>query len=446
MITQNKGKNNLNFMIIENLQIKKITTNGFGIGHNDGKTIFVLGAIKDDIVSVKTYHKKKDIFLAQIVSFVQKSKLRTENHDCKNHKICGGCIWLDIKYENQLKLKQDCLKEFFAKYNLEEITASKNFLHYRNKCFLPISLDGTIGIYEKNSHNVLNVSNCILQPKIFNELISETQKYIFKAKVKIYNEKTHNGTLRFLGLRINEKNEILLILVSRSKKLPFIKSYLNNMLKKFPQIKGIVLNLNKEKSNKILGEENITLYGEDFLFHKIKDKIFKVSSNSFYQINSSQIENLYDFVKENIAKNSQVIDAYSGVGTIGIYLANSQKKIFCIEENPFSVQNMKENIKLNSIDNVEIFQAKVEDFLDNISDIEKFDCLILDPPRKGIEKSIIKKCENISKIIYISCNPATLLRDIHLFEEIGFAVKKIKTFDMFPFTHHIESITILEKK
>ena len=154
-------------MIIKELQIEKITINGFGIGYYEEKTVFVFGGVKGDIVSAKVYHKKKDILFAHINSFVQKSKLRTENSNCKNHKICGGCIWLDINYENQLKLKQSCLEELFSKYKLEPIVASDSFFHYRNKCFLPISLDGTIGIYEKNSHNIW-----------MSQIASYSQKYL----------------------------------------------------------------------------------------------------------------------------------------------------------------------------------------------------------------------------------------------------------------------------
>ena len=430
-------------MTIENLLIEKITVNGFGIGYHEGKTVFVFGGIKDDVVNADIYHSKKNLLFAQIKSFAKKSELRTETPECNHSNICGGCIWLDVNYNNQLKLKQANMESLFTKYGVRQIIPSDTATHYRNKSFFPISTSGTVGMYEKNSHNIINPENCILHPKIFHEIISEIEEYIKKSKVKIYNENEGTGSLKSVGFKINEQNEILVILVSQSKKLPFIKTLVSNLTKKFPQVKGIVLNINRTK--KILGNENIALDGQDFLFYKIEDKIFKVDANSFFQINSLQAENLYEYVEKNVDENSSAIDAYSGVGTIGIYLTDKLKSVYCIEENPFSIKNLQENIRINSCENVKFHHNKVEDFLGNLPNIENSDCIIFDPPRVGLEKSIIEKCKAIPKIIYVSCNPMTLLRDIKLFENIGFAVKEIQPFDMFPYTHHIETVAVLTK-
>ncbi len=430
-------------MTIENLLIEKMTINGFGIGYHESKTAFVVGGIKGDIVNAKIYHSKKNLLFTQIESFAKKSKLRTEKTDCKYCNICGGCIWLDVSYENQLKLKQSSMEELFSEYEIEKIVSSPKNSHYRNKSFFPISADGTIGMFEKNSHNVINSQDCILHPKVFHEIISEVEEYIKKSKVKIYDEKRDTGSLKSVGFKINELGEILVILVAKNKKLPFIKTLVSNLKEKFPQIRGIVLNTNK--TSEVLGNENTTLDGQDFLLYKIKNKVFKVDANSFFQINLAQTEKLYDFVKNCVEGNSTVIDAYSGVGTIGIYLADKLKTVYCVEENPFSIKNLQENIRMNSCENVKFSHEKVENFLNNLQIAGKADWTIFDPPRSGLDKSIIEKCDAIPRIIYISCNPVTLLRDVQRLENIGFAVKKIQPFDMFPYTHHIETVAILEK-
>lgn len=430
-------------MTIENLLIEKMTINGFGIGYHAGKTVFIAGGITGDVVSAQVYHTKKNLLFAQIEYFSKKSELRTEKSCCKHCNTCGGCIWLDVKYENQLKLKQSNLQELFSEYKVNPIISSEKTSHYRNKSFFPIATDGTIGMYEKNSHKVVNSQNCILHPKIFQEIIGEIENYIKKSKVKIFDEAKNSGTLKSVGFKINEQNEILVILVSYSKKLPFTKTLVNNLKEKFPQIKGIILNINKSKE--VLGNDNIVLDGQEFLHYQIGDKIFKVNSNSFYQINSLQTEKLYEHVKSKIAENSNVIDAYSGVGTIGIYLADKLKTVYFVEENPFSIKNLQENIQLNSCKNVKFYHDKVENFIENSNEIEEIDCIIFDPPRAGLDKSIIAKCKTIPQIVYVSCNPVTLLRDIKLLEEIGFAVAEIQPFDMFPYTHHIETVAVLSR-
>jgi 23S rRNA (uracil1939-C5)-methyltransferase len=305
-----------------------------------------------------------------------------------------------------------------------------------------------IGIFQKRSHVVIAHKDCKIQPSIYDEIVTEFLAYIEAAKVKIYDEKTGNGNLRHLGFRKSAANgQIIVVIVTKNRKLPFTKQLINNLTGKFPQIIGIIQNINSEKGNAILGKDEKILFGKDYLIETIGKISYHLNYRSFFQINHSTTEKLYDFVKSQISKNEIILDAYSGVGTIGIYLADKAKEVIGVEFVAAAVKDAKQNIEFNNIDNCRYYVGLVEDKIEEICKKTVLDTIIFDPPRKGLEKKIIEvlKHNEIKKVIYVSCNPMTQKRDVHMLNEIGYKIKKIQPFDMFPQTWHIENVVVLEK-
>ncbi|MDP8202624.1 MAG: 23S rRNA (uracil(1939)-C(5))-methyltransferase RlmD, partial [Candidatus Tenebribacter burtonii] len=257
----------------------------------------------------------------------------------------------------------------------------------------------------------------------------------------------HSGNIRHIGIRYAEKtNEIIVILVTRNRKIPFSKQLERILLEAYPNIVGIIQNINTEKTNVILGNDKKILFGRDFIYEQIGKTKFKLSYKSFFQVNTKQAEKMYKFVKQSISEGSHIVDAYCGVGSIGIFLADKAAKVIGIENNVKALQNAKDNAKLNKIDNCKFVAGYVETELPKILKNNKIDTIIFDPPRKGLEQRIIDNIpSDIKKIIYISCDPMTQVRDVKLMMEKGFTPKVMQPFDMFPHTFHIENIIILEK-
>ena len=434
-------------MIIKDLEIKKVVFKGFGLGFNELGAVFVESAYPGDILDVEVVDKRSKTHFAKIDKIIKPSKMRGEASRCEVFGTCGGCNWLDISYQNQLVLKQKIIEEIFAKFlPVDPIIGSATPYHYRNKSFLPIaSREGkaVIGMYQKRSHTVISHNSCAIQPEIFDEISKEVLAYIMGSKVKIYDERSQKGILRHLGFRYSASTqEILVILVCKNRKLPFTNILVNKLTSKFPQIKGIIQNINPKFGNVIIGDDEKILYGQDYLIDTVGEVKYKLHYRSFFQINNSTTSRLYDYVKRCINNDDVVIDAYSGVGTIGLYIANKAKEVIGIESNVAAVNNAKENAELNNISNCRFHADLVENKIAEICQEKNIDAIVFDPPRKGLEESIIELVgkKKIAKIIYISCNPMTQKRDIDNFIKIGYRIKKIQPFDMFPQTWHIENV------
>ena len=438
-------------MIIKKLKIEKVVFKGLGLGFDEDGAIFVDNSYPGDLLDVEVFHKKGKVRFAKIKGIVKPSQIR-KKASCEVFGICGGCDWLDIDYSEQLKLKQEIVTEIMGEMGMvSPIIGSEQPTYYRNKSFLPISTKNgkpIIGIFQKRSHIVIAHKDCKIQPSIYDEIAAEFLNYIEAANVKIYDEKSGKGNLRHLGFRkSNANDQIIVVVVTKNRKLPFTKQLINNLTRKFPQIIGIVQNINPEKGNVILGKDEKILFGQDFLIDKIGEISYHLNYRSFFQINYSTTEKLYNFVKSQISKNETIMDAYSGVGTIGLYLADKAKDVIGIEFVAAAVEDAKQNIKLNNLNNCQYYVGLVEDKIEEVCKKTVPDTIIFDPPRKGLEKKIITVLEHnkIKKIVYVSCNPMTQKRDLNLLKEIGYKIKKIQPFDMFPQTWHIENVVILEK-
>ncbi len=439
--------------IVNKLKIEKLVYKGYGLGFDDSNPIFVPYSVPDDIVNVEIEYQKKSVFFGKIKELIKHSPYRIEP-DCEVFGKCGGCDWLNIPYDKQLEYKQSVINEIFRNVStgqIKEITESPKQEYYRNKSFFPISeiqAQPVIGMFERKSHTVIQHQHCRLYPPMFAKIIESFLSYIKVANVPVYNERTGKGTARHLGIRYSKTTgDILVILVTRSRKLPFSKQLVRTLTEEFPEIVGIVQNINPQKTNTILGNENKLLFGRDHIFEKIGKKEYKIHSSSFFQVNSGIAEQMYDFCRAHIDRNDKVIDAYCGVGSIGIFMADKAAEVIGIESNKFAVQDAVSNTKLNKVENYHFITGDVEQELPILYRKEKFDTIIFDPPRKGLDAGTINILpDTIKKIIYISCNPTTQVRDAKLLLESGFKIILMQPFDMFPHTYHIENVLVLERK
>jgi len=439
--------------IIKELDIRKLVYRGYGLGFHDSKPVFVSNAVPGDVVNVCITYKKKDVYFAEIEEIVRHADQRIKP-SCEAFGICGGCEWLNINYRSQLNYKEEIIREMIKDLEVEQflpIEGSDSIERYRNKSFLPVSAEkGTpvFGIYARKTHKVVPHRSCRLNPSIFNELGRVIIDHAITAKVKIYNEKNNKGNLRHIGFRVSKATgEILVILVTRNRKLAFTKQLVNKLLNANSNIVGIIQNINPESVNRILGEDHKLLYGRDYITDKIGDMEFRLNYNSFFQVNNSTMQKLYDFVKAEVPSDVNLLDAYSGIGTIGLYSAEKVKQVYLIEENESAIKDGIYNSSQNRVENAVFISGSVDDNLENVCTENKIDVIIFDPPRKGLTQEIIESVSQnrIGKVIYVSCNPATQMRDLHRFIEHGYRIIKMKPFDMFPHTYHIENVAILER-
>ena len=439
--------------IIPNIQIEKLVFKGYGLGFENFRPVFVLNAVPGDILDVKIINQKKDVLFGQIHRIIKSSKFRIKP-ECDVFGKCGGCDWLNISYQEQLRFKQVIITEIFHKIQrgkIDQIISSPNQFYYRNKSFLPLAElnnEPIIGMFERNSHRVISHHKCFIQPEIFDQISSQFLVYIKQSKASIYNEIAGKGTIRHLGFRISQAtSEILVIIVTRSSKLPFTKQLVRTLTGKFPQITGIIQNINPARGNKILGNKEKILFGKSFLEDQLGNIKFQINYLSFFQVNNGTAEKMYAYIQDNIKENSNVIDAYSGIGAIGLFISQKAKKVFCVENNEQAVLDAEYNARRNNIRNCKFFKSDVEKKVSEFCDKKKINTIIFDPPRKGLKERIIKTVSKnkIEKVIYVSCNPSTQVRDVVKFIENGYQIEKIQPFDMFPQTYHIENVIILER-
>jgi len=332
----------------------------------------------------------------------------------------------------------------------------ENPFHYRNKAQYPLGLnkDGqpVIGVFANRTHEVIPMEKCLIQNPQSEKIAKYILEFIKQNNISIYNEKIGKGLFRHIVIKVGIKtNQIMCVLVVNGKSIPKEAQLLEELIARFPEIKTIVKNINTKNTNIILGEENINLYGNGYIDDKLGEYIFKISPLSFYQVNPIQAEKLYNLGVEmaQISKEDTVFDLYCGIGTISLFMAKYAKKVYGIEIVKEAVDAANENALINEVDNTEFFAGDVEIVLDELINKKgvKADVVMFDPPRKGLDKNSINNILKIKpkKIVYISCNPATLVRDLAEFEE-NYDIKTIIPVDMFPFTSHVECVAVLQLK
>ena len=443
--------------------IVEIVDNGFegeGIAKIDNFTIFIPGAIKGEKVKILIVKVLSSHAFGKILEIIKKSEYR-QDIDCSTYKRCGGCNLRHIKYEETLKMKQNAVqslvnKTLKNKIQVQSTIGMENPFHYRNKAQYPIGTNKEgqpiIGVFANRTHEVIPIEKCYIQNPKSEEISKFILNFIKEHNISIYNESTRQGLFRHIVIKIGIKtNEIMCILVINGKTIPKEKELIEEILKKFSNVKTIVKNINTKNTNVILGQENINIYGDGYIQDILGEYTFKISPLSFYQVNPIQAEKLYELgVKmAQITKNDIVFDLYCGIGTISIFMAKYAKKVYGVEIVEEAVKDAKENAKINNVTNTEFYAGDVEKVLDDLINQKGIipDIVMFDPPRKGLDKTSISNILKIKpkKVVYISCNPATLIRDLADFEEY-YDVNTIIPVDMFPYTSHVECVALMGRK
>ena len=441
--------------------IVDIIDNGFegeGIAKIDGYTIFIPNAIKGEKAKIVIVKVLSSHAFGKIIEIIEKSPYR-EEEDCVTYKRCGGCNLRHIEYEETLNIKQNIVQNLVNKNLKKSITVNPtwgmgNPYYYRNKLQYPVGTNKSgepiIGVYANRTHEIIPVEECLIQNKMSNEIAKYILNIIKKYNISTYNETSKQGILRHLVIKNGIRtNEYMIIFVINADNLPHDKEIVEELQKKFNEIKSIVININKKNTNVILEEKNINLLGNGYIKDILGEFEFKISPLSFYQVNPVQAEALYNITIENLnlTKNDIVFDLYCGIGTISIFVSKYVKKVYGVEIVEQAIEAAIENAKLNNIENTEFYAGDTENVLTDFIENKKIipDIIIVDPPRKGLDNTTVKNILNVlpKKIGYISCNPATLVRDLSLLEE-KYEIKMIQPVDMFPFTSHVECVTILQ--
>lgn len=442
------------------VKIEKLTFGSLGLSRfgEEKFVVFVSKSLPDELIKVKIVSLNKHFAKGEIIEILEKSKNRIKPI-CPIYNACGSCDFqicdLDYSVFQKTSILKDIFNNVVDENKIYDVIKTSD-LNYRHKVQFQArqtknSKRILLGYFKPNSHDLTNVKFCPMQPEIVNEI----SKYIRENfPLDCFDEITHKGILKNVLFRISSFDESVLLNFVLNLKENELEKYLSKISKfsyklkeNFENIKSIYINLNPKKTNKILGEKDIKVLGEDFIIETLKDKKFKIGPTSFFQVNPKGASALFDVVLDNVKENSTILDAYGGVGAIGIYLKEKAKKITLVEENKNAIKMAKENFKLNNIENYEILEGDATKHLLNFKKENlKFDYVVLDPPRSGLEKEGLETLASLAKnIIYVSCNPQTLKRDIIFLKEKGFEAKFVQGVDMFPYTHHIESVAILEK-
>ncbi len=376
--------------------------------------------------------------------------------DCKYVKKCGGCNMLNKTYGEQLKDKLLMVQKLLKPYvKVEEIIGMDNPFHYRNKVHAVFSQDkkGNIisGVYEEGTHRVVSVDKCLIENEKADEIIQTIKELLPSFKLRAYDEDRHQGFLRHVLIRTGHiTGEIMVVLVTGTNIFPSKNNFVKALRNKHPEITTIIMNINDKKTSMVLGEKEQVLYGKGYIVDELCGKKFKISPKSFYQINSIQTEKLYKTAIDlaNLKGNERIFDAYCGIGTIGLIASDYVKEVIGVELNKDAVKDAITNAKLNGIKKVRFFQKDAGLFMREMAaKREKVDMLFMDPPRAGSDENFLKSVITLApkKVVYISCNPETLARDLKYLTKRGYKAQKGVAVDMFPGTGHVESIVLLSR-
>ena len=430
---------------------------------NETFPIFIEGALKGEKVKARVVKSKKNFAYAKLIDVIESSKERCEAK-CHINKRCGGCKLQHSTYKEQLNFKFERVKDCINKIGKLDNSIVKFPLgmdepwRYRNKVQLPIGMvneELKIGFFAPRSHEIIDMETCLIQDEIADKVVELTRQWIKRNNIKPYNidgSYDETGILRHIMIRRGfTTNEVMVVLVTNGVKLPNKDEFVKLMVEKIPGIKSIVQNVNSKPTNVILGQECITLWGEPTISDYIGDFKFNISPLSFFQVNPTQTEVLYGKALEyaQLTGDETVFDAYCGTGTITLFLSQKAKRVYGVEIIPQAIENANINAKENNVDNVEFFVGESEVVIpDLINKGVKADVVVVDPPRKGCDVKLLNSITNINaeRIVYVSCDPSTLARDLAILEENGYKTLEVQPVDMFPQTAHIENVALLTKR
>ena len=442
------------------VDIVDIGQGGVGIGKFEGFTVFVDGGLVKDKIKVKITKSKKNYAVGDIVEIIEPSPYRVERKCSKELKDCGGCQIQELDYQEQLNIKTNEVKQVISRIGkLEDVVVHPALgmeepFRYRNKAQFPIQkVDGSpvIGFYKKKSHDIIPTDQCIIQHDVNDKIIKIIKTYIRAYKVSVYDEKTHTGVLRHLVTKVGfASKEVMVVLVANGRKLPYLNELASVLKENIPGFKTLVVNVNREKTNVILGNENRVIYGDGKINDNIGDLVFEISPLSFFQVNPVQTEVLYNKALEYAAlgENDTVFDIYCGIGTISLFLAQRAKKVYGIEIVEEAIKDAKRNAEINNLDNVEFYVGKAEDVVPKMyKQGKRANVVVVDPPRKGCDEKVLDTIVSMQpdRVVYVSCNPSTLARDLAYLNEKGYKSLEVQPVDMFPHSVHIENVALIVK-
>ncbi len=439
------------------LKIEKMVNLGLGLAYHEGCVVFVNQACTEDVVeAVITYVSKKHIN-ADIVKIIVPSKYRIEPV-CKNYNTCGACQLLHIDYNYQLEIKHDFVKKELACFpvDVHAVVPCTALQHCRNKVQYAVRCaydEIKIGYYEQKTHNIIDVDECGIQKKRCEDIIRYLKNSMTQYNLTTYSDNTNDGLVRNVMIRSSDYNEqhLVVIVVNSTHISSKLRTFCLSIFNAFDDVCGVCVNFNTKRNNVILGDITELVCGEKFVLEEICGVLFKIGPTTFFQVSPQSARNMFGFVKDQVKsrhKNATVLDAYAGITAFGFILSGVCEKVVSVESNVESVKLAHDVKQLNSIDNVELFCMDAGKFFEQeVKRKNKYDVVLLDPPRKGCSQESLDSALALTKsdIIYVSCNPSTLARDLKYLTNNGMIIECIQPFDMFCHTYHVETVVVLRK-
>ena len=427
---------------------------GMGVARIDGRVVFVHGALRGEKCRVLILKTLKSVAFAKVLEVIEPSSERI-TPDCPYFPRCGGCTYRHIRYEEELRLKRQRVQDNLSRIGgsdvtVEEILGARDTLRYRNKAQYPVSKDGAVGFYRARTHEVIECEHCLLVKPVADAAAEALREYMQSCRVAGYDEKTGRGLVRHLYIRSNAAGESLVCVLVNGDKLPKEDRLVTLLRDACPKCTGIVLGTNTKKGNVILGDRYRTLWGSDRLEDTLCGKTFRLSVPSFYQVNRVQAERLYAKAIEFAGLTGQetVLDLYCGAGTITLALSDHAKKVLGAEIVPEAIDDARENAARNGVKNAEFFCGDASDVAKKLArENLRPDVITVDPPRKGLAADVVESIAEMQpgRVVYVSCDSATMARDVKRLADLGYTAQRACAVDMFPRVDHVETVVLLSK-
>ena len=440
------------------IKIDDMGHSGEGVGKIEGFTVFVEGGLPEDVLKIKIIQVKKTYAIGKLMEVISPAPGRI-SAPCPIAHRCGGCQIMHMDYGVQLKTKQRRVEETIRRIGkldtvIHPTLGMENPYEYRNKAQFPVGMmegKAILGFYEKGSHQIVDTPYCHIQHPINVDIVNVLKDYIIKYGVSVYDEKSGKGLIRHLVTKVGyTTGEVMVVLITNGRNLPHQQELIELLKNNVQGIKSIIQNVNERNTNVIFGRETITLYGSDKIVDYIGDLKFNISAQSFFQVNPTQTKVLYEKALEyaDLKGEETVFDIYCGIGTISLFLAQKAKKVYGVEVVEEAIKDAKENAALNSLTNTEFYVGEAEVVVPKLYDKGiRAEVVVVDPPRKGCETIVLDTIANMNpdRIVYVSCNPATLARDLAYLEEKGYRTVEVQPVDMFPHTAHVETVVLMSR-
>lgn len=443
---------------IYEVKIQSLGSSAEGVGRIDNFTVFVNGALPDETVKVKIIEIKKSYAVGKLLEVLEKSSDRVEPL-CPIYEKCGGCQLQHMSYEGQLEVKRQQVKDAIERIGHQKnlpvlpTLGAENPWNYRNKVAFPVGREKgktVVGCFSQGTHKIIDASDCLIQDKLNNEAINAVREVIDKLRILVYDEDRHTGVIRHVVARTGKNGQLMVVLVTAKKDLKDEKIIVNMLRKKLPQMVSLQQNVQTYKNNVILGRETKVLWGKPTIKAQLGKLSFNVSARSFFQVNTKQAEVLYDTAMEyaQLTGKETVIDAYCGTGTISLYLAQRAYKVYGVEIVSPAIADAKKNARENNLRNAEFIVGDCTEVMPRLYKMGvRPDVIVVDPPRAGCTPVVLETFSNMKpqRIVYVSCNPATLARDIEILDGLGYKAEKVQPVDMFGHSSHVESVALITR-